>query len=49
MLAYLDEIDRAIGIDLVLYDNPGASRTVLGIDTVLGVGGHARAPARRSS
>ena len=35
MLAYLDQIDRAIGIDLVLYDNPGASRTVLGIDTVL--------------
>src|SRR4051812_11879525 len=36
MLAYLDQIDRAIGIDLVLYDNPGASRTVLGIETVLG-------------
>ena len=36
MLAYLDQIDRAIGVDLVLYDNPGASRTVLGIDTVLG-------------
>ena len=35
MLAYLDQIDRAIGIDLVLYDNPGASRTQLGIDTVL--------------
>jgi 4-hydroxy-tetrahydrodipicolinate synthase len=35
MLSYLDQIDRAIGIDLVLYDNPGASRTVLGADTVL--------------
>jgi dihydrodipicolinate synthase/N-acetylneuraminate lyase len=35
MLAYLDQVDRAIGIDLVLYDNPDASRTVLGIDTVL--------------
>ena len=23
MLSYLDQIDRAIGIDLVLYDNPG--------------------------
>jgi len=39
MLAYLREIDDAIGVDLVLYDNPGASRTVLAADTVLGWAG----------
>ena len=36
MLAYLRQVDAAIGIDLVLYDNPVASRTVLPADTVLG-------------
>jgi 4-hydroxy-tetrahydrodipicolinate synthase len=35
MLAYLREVDAAIGIDLVLYDNPVASRTVLPADLVL--------------
>jgi 4-hydroxy-tetrahydrodipicolinate synthase len=39
MLAYLRQIDEAIGIDLVLYDNPVASRTVLAADTVLGWAG----------
>jgi 4-hydroxy-tetrahydrodipicolinate synthase len=36
MLAYLREVDAAIGIDLVLYDNPVASRTVLPAELVLG-------------
>ena len=44
MLAYLQQIDQAIGIDLVLYDNPVASRTVLAADTVLRFGGRARPP-----
>ena len=35
ILAYLVRIDAAIGIELVLYDNPVATKTVLGADDVV--------------
>ena len=35
-LRYLEGIDRALGIDLVLYDNPVTTKLALGAQTVVG-------------
>jgi 4-hydroxy-tetrahydrodipicolinate synthase len=35
ILAYLARVDAAIGIELVLYDNPAATKTVLAADDVV--------------
>jgi 4-hydroxy-tetrahydrodipicolinate synthase len=36
ILRFLERLDRALATDLVLYDNPAATKTLLGAETVVG-------------